>query len=148
MGIKSYSHLLSNYLHKQMMWLPIVIYVPALAFNQGMCAVWFTWLKIAFWANLKQISAHLWQWYHFLFLSFVHFIFAKHTHMCSNRCQCPFDYTHRLSCVHILHMCWWFESCCMDGLYTVSVFIARTMCSFRGFLAFWLKNICRLILGW
>lgn len=73
-----------------------------------------------------------------------HFNFAQH--ICSDRCQCPFDYTHSMRYMHFLHLCRWFEGCSLDGLYTVRAFIARLLLFYTGFDAL-IEKYRPLILG-
>lgn len=101
-----------------MMWLPIVIYVPALAFNQGLLAK--NNIFSQFKTNIRSFVTMISCYSFFTSHRFVRFIFAEH--ICSDRCQCPLDNTYCLSCVHFLHLCRRIEGCRMDGLHTVRAF--------------------------
>lgn len=80
-----------------MLWLPIVIYVPALAFNQGNNRIIWNQFK----TNIR------------LFAIFI----------CSHRGERPLNHAYSLCRVYFLHLRRRAESCSMDGLHSVRYII-------------------------
>lgn len=79
------------------MWLPIVIYVPALAFNQGKWTPTYMYkyspVKVVQKINIQSKNSY--------------------------GCECSSNYTNCMHCVHILYMCRWAQGSCMDRCCTI-----------------------------